>query len=188
MMPRFTPVLIVVSFIGQPAVYAQLNPECRAIDSPFLTYEDAGQLEAGMLSSGQYASFALAAAGDSLSVPGVDFWSGLNGRLELWGSGAAGGWQGDGEGFRVRAEDSYLGMKVLLVNVAHAYPAAAVRPGLDLLGSGNGVRRPHAVLPLILRKDVKLCNLALTASTCHTIKGRRGCIPRQFLTSSSCSS
>jgi hypothetical protein len=188
MMPRFTLVLILVLFIGQTAVCAQVNTECRAIDSPFLTYEDASQMEAGMLSIGQSASIATGAVGDSLSAPGIDFGLGLDAWLELSGFWAIGGWQRNRAGFRVRSGESYLGMKLLLLSIAHSYSAVAVKPALDLLGSGNGVGRSYAVLPLILGKDVKLCNMAFTASTCHTIKGRRRCIQRQFLTSSSCSS
>jgi hypothetical protein len=78
-MRRFTLVLTVVFFIGQPAVYAQVNTERHAINSLFFTYQDTGQLEAGMLSIGQYASFAHAAAGDSLSAPGIEFELGLTG-------------------------------------------------------------------------------------------------------------
>jgi hypothetical protein len=187
-MRRFTLVLTVVFFIGQPAVYAQGNTERRAINSPLLTYQDASQLDAGILSIGKYGSFAHTVAGDSLSASGIDFWAGLNGRLELSGLGAVGGWQRDGAGFRVRAEENYLGTKLLLLSMAHSHSAVAVKPALDLLGSGNRVGRAYAVLPLILGKDVRLCNMALTASTCHTINGRGGCIQRQFLTSSSCSS
>ncbi|HEX2713814.1 MAG TPA: hypothetical protein VHM88_16580 [Candidatus Acidoferrales bacterium] len=51
-MQRFTLVLILVFFIWQPAVYAQVNTERRAINSPFLTDEEASLLEVGMLSIG----------------------------------------------------------------------------------------------------------------------------------------
>jgi hypothetical protein len=85
MMPRFTLVLIFVFFIGQPAVYAQVNTKRRPINSPFLTYQDTSQLEAGMLSIGKYTSFADAAVGDSLSAPGIDLGFGLDAWLELSG-------------------------------------------------------------------------------------------------------
>jgi hypothetical protein len=93
----------------------------------------------------------------------VDFTLGLGRRLELSGSGAAALSRDDRNLFTTEPDDSYLGLKILLVSKGHFWPALAVKPTLELLGNPSGANRAHFALPVILQKDIRFCDLALTA-------------------------
>jgi hypothetical protein len=146
----------------QFALFGQVAAERPGLTSPFITYEDASLTEPGALSIAQYASFSRSRSGKSLAAPGIDFSLGLNQRLELSGFGAIAFSQAQGERFVGGVDDSYMGLKVLLWNEASYHPALAIKPMLEVLGSPQGVGRAHLVFPLILEKDVRLCDLAYT--------------------------
>src|SRR5215472_12179173 len=61
-------------------------------------------------------------------------------------------------------DNSYVGLKLLLGPGGRYRPALAVKPTLELLwGDASGPGHAHFMLPLILQKDIRLCDLALTA-------------------------
>jgi hypothetical protein len=144
------------------ALYSQVEEPGRGINSPFATYEDANLMDPGTFSIGQYGSFLRTAGGDSFSAPGVDFGLGLHRRLELSGFGAVAFSRDEADRLSPQPDDSYLGLKLLLASEGRFRPALAVKPTLELLGSTSG-DRAHFVLPVILQKDVRLCDLAGTA-------------------------
>jgi len=159
-MKRFVATSLLLTW--QLALYAQVEAGRPGITSPFITYEDASLMEPGTLSIGQYASFSKSPNGKSLSAPGIDFSLGLTRRLELSGFGAGVFSQNYGEGFAAGLDDSYMGLKVLLWKEARYRPALAVKPMLELLGSADGVGRAHLAFPVMLEKDIGLCDLAYT--------------------------
>lgn len=142
---------------------AQVEVGGRGVTSPFITYDDASLTEPGTLSIGQYASFFNSAGSQSFSVPGIDFNLGLNRRLELSAFGAVVFSQDDVGQFASKIDDSSVGLKVLLWNEADRRPGVAVKPMIERLGSPNGAGRVHLVLPIILEKDIRFCDLAYTA-------------------------
>jgi hypothetical protein len=144
------------------ALYAQVEVERPGVTSPFITYEDASMMEPGTLSVAQYTSFSQSRSGKSISAPGIDFGLGLLRWLELSGFGAVAFSQDEGGRFVGALDDSYLGLKVLLWNETSHRPALAVKPMLELLGNPDGVGRAHFAIPLILDKDVRVCDLAYT--------------------------
>src|SRR5215469_8738414 len=80
------PALLGIVFFGSPTMlYAQVAPEPRGVNSPFITYDDASITGPGMLSIGFYTLLASPSAGLSISGPGIDFSLGLNPRTELSG-------------------------------------------------------------------------------------------------------
>jgi hypothetical protein len=152
--------LALAAFFAVPdSLYSQVEPG-KAINSPFATYEDANLTEPGTISVGQYLSFSRTEGGDSLSAPGIDFSLGFNRRLELSGFGAVMYSRDDKDRLIAERDNSYLGLKFLLVSEGSYRPAVAVKPTLEFLG---GTDRPHFVLPAILQKDAGFCDLALTA-------------------------
>lgn len=142
-------------------LYSQVEPG-QGISSPFATYEDANLAERGTLSVGQYVSFLRTAGGNSFSAPGVDFSLGLHRRLELSGFGAVAFSRDNNNHLTPQPDDSYVGLKLLLASEGSFRPAVAVKPTLELLGA-TSTDRAHFVLPVILQKDVGLCDLAGTA-------------------------
>jgi hypothetical protein len=145
-------------FVSTPFVYSQVQPG-RGINSPFATYEDANLAEAGTLSVGQYLSWRGTMSGDTLSTPGMNFTLGLNSGLELSGFSAVAFSRDTNDHLTAEADDSYLGLKVLLATQATYRPAIALKPMLEFLA---GTGRPHYVLPAIVQKKTGFCDLALT--------------------------
>ena len=143
------------------ALYSQVEPG-QGINSPFATYEDANLMEPGTFSIGQYGSFLRTKGGNSFSAPGVDFGLGLHRRLELSGFGAVAFSRDEADRLSPQPDDSYVGLKLLLASEGRFRPAVAVKPTLEVLGGTSG-DRAHFVLPVILQKDVRLCDLAGTA-------------------------
>jgi hypothetical protein len=142
---------------------AQVKTETPGVTSPFILYEDAGLTAPGTISVAQFDSFSESASGKSFSVPGIDFSLGLDRRLEWSGFGAFALSKDYGERrFSAALDDSYTGLKVLLVTESTYRPAIAVKPMLELLGTPDGAGRAHVALPLIIEKDVGFCDLAST--------------------------
>ena len=144
-------------------VWAQVEVEGRGVTSPFIAYDDAGLAEPGTLSIGQYASLDNSAGSKSFSVPGIDFSLGLNRRLELSAFGAVVLSQDDVGQFASKIDDSSAGQKVVLWNEADRRPGVAAKPMIERLASPNGAGRVHLVLPVILEKEIRFCDLAYTA-------------------------
>lgn len=154
---------VVAMFVaGFVALHAQVKPG-QGINSPFATYEDANLIDPGAFAIGVYVYGDRTTGGTSLYSPGVAFSFGLNRRLELSGFGAAALSPDDKNLFTTEPDDSYLSLKLLLVPKRRFRPALAVKPTLELLGNASGADRAHFVLPVILQKDIRLCDLALTA-------------------------
>ncbi len=144
-------------------VYSQVKPG-QSINSRFTTYEDADLTDPGAFSIGQYGSFVRTGSGTSVSATGIDFSLGLHRRIELSGFGAATFSQVGGNQLAAEPDNSYLSLKLLLGPGGRYRPALAIKPTLELLwGDASGAVPAHFMLPLILQKDVKLCDLALTA-------------------------
>jgi hypothetical protein len=144
-------------------VYSQVKPG-QSINSPLTTYEDADLTDPGAFSIGQYASFVRTGGGNSVSATGLDFSFGLHRRIELSGFGAATFSQVGGNQLAAEPDNSYVGLKFLLGPGGRYRPALAVKPTLELLwGDASGVGHAHFMLPLILQKNIRLCDLALTA-------------------------
>lgn len=139
-------------------LHSQVEPG-KGINSPFATYEDANLMEPGTISVGQYLSFSRTITENSLSAPGIDFSLGLNRRLELSGFGAVAFSRDTNDQLTAEPDDSYLGLKVLLVSQGTYRPAVAVKPTLEFL---SGTSRPNYVLPAIVQKRAGFCDLALT--------------------------
>jgi len=145
-------------FLATPLLYPQVQPG-RGINSPFATYEDANLTEPGVIAVGQYLAWRGATDGDTLSTPGMNFSLGLNPRLELSGFGAVAFSRDTNDQLTAEADDSYLGLKVLLASQGTYRPAVAVKPMLEFL---SGTSRPNGVLPAILQRKARFCDLALT--------------------------
>lgn len=144
-------------------LYSQVKPG-QSINSPFTTYEDADLIDPGAFSIGQYASFVRTGGGNSVSATGVDFSFGLHRRIELSGFGAATFSRVGGNQLAAEPDNSYVSLKLLLGPGGRYRPALAVKPTLELLwGDTSGAGSAHFMLPLILQKDIRLCDLALTA-------------------------
>jgi len=141
-------------------MYSQVEPG-KGINSPFATYEDANLSEPGTISVGQFVSFNRPKEGPhSWSGPGIDLSLGLNRRIELSGFGAVTYSRDENDRLRAERDDSYLGLKFLLVPEGRYRPAIAIKPTLEFLG---GTHHPNYVLPAIVQKDAGFCDLALTA-------------------------
>ena len=148
---------------GRVPLYSQVKPG-QSINSPFTTYEDAELIDPGALSIGQAAFFVRTKGGNSVSATGVDFSFGLHRRIELSGFGTATFSRVGGNQLAAEPDDSYVGLKLLLGPGGRYRPALAVKPTLELLwGNASGPGHAHFMLPLILQKDIRLCDLALTA-------------------------
>jgi hypothetical protein len=157
---NYLTLVLVAGFITGPVLlHAQVEPG-KQINSPFATYEDAYLTPPGTIALGPYVSFSSMKGSDSLSAPGLDFSLGLNQRFELSGFGAVTYPRDDKDRLFAQADDSYLGVKTLLVSQGSYRPAVAIKPTLEFLG---GTTSPHFVLPAILQQDVRFCDLALTA-------------------------
>ena len=116
--------------------------------------------EPSTISIGHYLSYSPTQGEDSLSAPGTDFSLGLHRRFELSSVGAVRYSHDDQGRLIAERDDSYLGLKILLVSEGSYRPAVALKPTLELLGGSD---RPHLVLPAILQKNVGFCDLASTA-------------------------
>lgn len=159
----FAMALAALSAAGGVPLYSQVKPG-QSINSLFTTYEDAELIDPGAFSIGQDGFFVLTKGGNSVSATGVDFSFGLHRRIELSGFGAATFSQVGGNPLAAEPDNSYVGLKLLLGPGGRYRPALAVKPTLELLwGDASGPGHAHFMLPLILQKDIRLCDLALTA-------------------------
>jgi hypothetical protein len=143
-------------------LYAQVMPEPRGVNSPFITYDDASITEPGVLSIGFYTLLARPSTGESIAGPGIGFSLGLNPRTELSGFTAVISSKGDTGRFTNTIDDSIIGLKVLLWKEADHRPAVALKPAIELPGDPNG-GRAHLALPVILEKDTRFGDLAYSA-------------------------
>jgi hypothetical protein len=159
----FAMALVAISAAGGVPLYSQVKPG-QSINSPFTTYEDAELIDPGAFSIGQNAFFVRTKGGNSVSATGLDFSFGLHRRIELSGFGAATFSTVGGNQLAAEPDDSYVGLKLLLGPGGRYRPALALKPTLELLwGDASGPGHAHFMLPLILQKDIRLCDLALTA-------------------------
>jgi len=158
------PALLGVVFFGwRTILHAQVVPEPRGVNSPFITYDDTSITDLGTLSIGFYTLLASPSTGESIAGPGIDFSLGLNPRTELSGFTAVVSSKNDTGRFTTTIDDSVAGLKVLLWKESDYRPAVAVKPAIELLGGPSGGGRADLALPVILEKDTRFGDFAYSA-------------------------
>ena len=140
-----------------PASSAFAQVVGHPINSPTSLYDDATLLAPGAASVDLYSSFSRSFTGQSLSAPGTDLAVGLTRRLELSAfSGLV--YSKDGADHSYSQDDTYLGMKVLLLPQTAHTPAIAIKPLIEILSTAAiesylGTNRANFALPVYFEKD-----------------------------------
>jgi hypothetical protein len=131
-------------------------------------YEEASLAEPGTFSIGPYLSYTSVAGGYSVSVPGIYFSVGLNRRFEVSGFGAM-AHSRDQQQKLSGTDDSYLGIKVMVLREGDRRPGVALMPTFELLGSATiasyllAPHRTNLVLPILIGKSFDAWSFSYTA-------------------------
>jgi hypothetical protein len=141
--------------------------ERHPVNSALAVYDDPAVAEPGELSIGEYISYTTLQAGSLISGPGIDVTIGLFRRVELEGfSGVQ--FSRDTGTYIYGSDDSYLGVKVMLLSQGAHRPGIAVKPTLEILGEVGEAdplftpSRKNLVVPIIVGRRFESWALSYT--------------------------
>lgn len=143
---------------GSLAVWGQESGERRKVSAPLAFYDDADVSTPGAANVSEYFSYVKVPAGRDASFPCTYFSLGLTKRISV--SGGFSYARSLFEDIRVNgAGDTYLGVKLLVVQENKRRPALALKPMVEFLGKASIADNPLApnrrnyVLPFVLQKS-----------------------------------